>query len=40
VVMATHGRGGLKRALLGSTADKVIRSAAIPTLVQRPPEMS
>ena len=40
VVMATHGRGGLKRALLGSTADKVIRSAHIPILVQRPPEMS
>lgn len=36
VVMATHGRGGLKRALLGSTADKVIRSAHIPVLVQRP----
>lgn len=36
VVMATHGRGGLKRALLGSTADKVIRSARIPVLVQRP----
>lgn len=40
VVMATHGRGGLKRALLGSTADKVIRSAHIPVLVQRPEEES
>ena len=37
VVMATHGRGGLKRALLGSTADKVIRSAHTPVLVKRPP---
>ncbi|MDT8341379.1 MAG: universal stress protein [Longimicrobiales bacterium] len=37
VVMATHGRGGLKRALLGSTADKVIRSAHTPVLVRRPP---
>jgi len=36
VVMATHGRGGIKRALLGSTADKVIRSAHIPVLIQRP----
>jgi nucleotide-binding universal stress UspA family protein len=36
VVMATHGRGGLKRALLGSTADKVIRSAHTPLLVRRP----
>lgn len=38
VVMATHGRGGLKRALLGSTADKVIRSAHTPVLVRRPPD--
>jgi nucleotide-binding universal stress UspA family protein len=38
VVMATHGRGGFKRALLGSTADKVIRSAHTPVLVRRPPE--
>ena len=36
VVMATHGRGGFKRALLGSTADKVIRSAHTPVLVRRP----
>ena len=39
VVMATHGRGGLKRTLLGSTADKVIRSAHTPVLVRRPPDM-
>ena len=38
VVMATHGRGGLKRTLLGSTADKVIRSAHTPVLVRRPPD--
>lgn len=38
VVMATHGRGGVKRALLGSTADKVIRSAHTPVLVRRPEE--
>jgi nucleotide-binding universal stress UspA family protein len=38
VVMATHGRGGLKRALLGSTADKVLRSAHTPVLVRRPKE--
>ena len=36
--MATHGRGGLKRTLLGSTADKVIRSAHTPVLVRRPPD--
>ena len=38
VVMATHGRGGLRRTLLGSTADKVIRSAHTPVLVRRPPD--
>lgn len=38
VVMATHGRGGLSRTLLGSTADKVIRSAHTPVLVRRPAE--
>jgi nucleotide-binding universal stress UspA family protein len=36
LVMATHGRGGLQRALLGSTTDKVIRSVQIPVLVRRP----
>jgi nucleotide-binding universal stress UspA family protein len=36
VVMATHGRGGLRRAILGSTTDKVIRSVHVPVLVQRP----
>src|SRR5690606_26289279 len=30
IVMATHGRGGLPRALLGSVADKVVRSAKVP----------
>lgn len=36
VVMATHGRGGLQRALLGSTTDKVIRAVHVPVLVRRP----
>lgn len=36
IVMATHGRGGMQRALLGSTTDKVIRSVHVPVLVQRP----
>jgi nucleotide-binding universal stress UspA family protein len=38
VVMATHGRGGLQRALLGSTTDKVIRGVHVPMLVRRPTE--
>lgn len=36
VALATHGYGGLKRALLGSVADKVLRSSPLPILVQRP----
>ena len=37
VAMATHGRGGFKRLVLGSVADEVIRHAAVPLLVYRPP---
>lgn len=37
VVMTTRGAGGIKRALLGSTADKIIRESKIPVLVIRPP---
>jgi nucleotide-binding universal stress UspA family protein len=36
VTMATHGRSGLKRLLLGSVADKMIRGAGPPVLVVRP----
>lgn len=36
IALATHGYGGLKRALLGSVADKVLRSSPLPILVQRP----
>jgi len=36
VAMATHGRGGLARMLLGSVADKVMRGADVPVLLQRP----
>jgi nucleotide-binding universal stress UspA family protein len=36
IALATHGRGGLTRALLGSVADKVVRGATIPVLVCRP----
>ena len=38
VVMATHGRGGLARALIGSVADRVSRHAHVPVLLVRPPE--
>ena len=33
VVMSTHGFGGLKRLLLGSVTDRVIRSCEVPVLV-------
>ena len=32
VVMGTHGRSGLDRFLIGSTTDKVIRTAHVPVL--------
>jgi nucleotide-binding universal stress UspA family protein len=36
IALATHGRGGLKRLLVGSVADKVVRGATAPVLVYRP----
>ncbi|NJD19520.1 MAG: universal stress protein [Gemmatimonadetes bacterium] len=38
VAMATHGRAGLTRAILGSTADKVVRGVHVPILLYRPAE--
>ncbi len=35
ITMATHGRSGLRRWLLGSTAEKVLRGAANPVLLVR-----
>jgi nucleotide-binding universal stress UspA family protein len=40
VVMTTHGRGGLQRAWLGSTADSLLRHSMIPLLLLRPSEQS
>jgi nucleotide-binding universal stress UspA family protein len=37
IALATHGRGGVPRLVLGSVADKVIRAAPGPVLVYRPP---
>jgi len=36
LALETHGRSGLKRLLLGSVTDKVIRGAHVPVLVNRP----
>ena len=38
VVMATHGRGALSRAWLGSVADGLMRQAEVPVLFVRPEE--
>jgi nucleotide-binding universal stress UspA family protein len=35
IVMGTHGRGGLNRLLLGSVAERVVRSATVPVMTVR-----
>jgi nucleotide-binding universal stress UspA family protein len=40
VVLATHGRGGLKRAWLGSVADFLIRHLTVPALIMRTSEVA
>ena len=36
IVMGTHGRGGIEHLLLGSVAEKVVRSAPCPVMTIRP----
>jgi nucleotide-binding universal stress UspA family protein len=36
IAMATHGRSGLTRAILGSASDKVLRGTHVPLLLYRP----
>jgi nucleotide-binding universal stress UspA family protein len=36
IAMATHGETGLKRLLLGSVAEQVLRNSPVPVLVTRP----
>jgi nucleotide-binding universal stress UspA family protein len=38
IVMGTHGRRGVAHALLGSVAEKVVRTAPCPVLTVRAPE--
>lgn len=38
VVMATHGRGGVRRFVMGSVADQVVRTAPCPVLTLRATE--
>jgi nucleotide-binding universal stress UspA family protein len=37
IAMATHGRSGLRRLLLGSVAEQVVRHAHLPVLLYPPP---
>jgi hypothetical protein len=37
IAMATHGRSGIARQVLGSTATAVLRHAGIPVFLVRPP---
>jgi nucleotide-binding universal stress UspA family protein len=37
IAMATHGRSGFRRWVFGSVAEKVLRAAALPILLIRPP---
>lgn len=36
VAMATHGRGGFRRLILGSVAEAVVRNSRVPVLLYRP----
>ena len=36
IVMATHGRAGLRHAVLGSVAEKVVRLSHVPVLAVKP----
>lgn len=39
IAVGTHGRRGLSRALLGSVAEKVVRTAAVPVLTVHPSDV-
>ena len=36
IIMATHGRGGIKRLAFGSVAEKVVRAATAPVMLVKP----
>lgn len=40
IAMATHGRSGIQRLLLGSVADRIVRHAHVPVLLVRPESAS
>jgi nucleotide-binding universal stress UspA family protein len=40
IVMGTHGRGGMSHLLMGSVAERVVRTAACPVLTVRQPQQA
>lgn len=40
VIMATHGRGGMARIFIGSTAEKIIRNLKLPVLTIKPKNLT
>ena len=40
IVLTTHGRTGINRVLMGSTAERVVRHADCPVFVVRPPRLT
>ena len=36
IVMATHGRSGMRRLILGSVAEEIMRHATLPVVLVRP----
>jgi nucleotide-binding universal stress UspA family protein len=38
IVVGTHGRRGVRRMMLGSDAEQIVREAPVPVLVVRAPE--
>jgi nucleotide-binding universal stress UspA family protein len=38
IVMGTHGRRGVERAMMGSDAERVLRTSPVPVLLVRSPE--
>ena len=40
LAMATHGRGGIERGVMGSVTERVLEATTLPMLVVRPPKES
>lgn len=38
IIMATHGRSGVSRWVMGSVAERVLRWSCVPVLIVRPPQ--